>query len=155
MRAETTIKAVESIAKVSRKGKRINGLFRLLGNPEVLWKQAYINLYTNKGAVTKGTTSNTLDGFSMDRVNHLIRLLYAKEYHLNQLGVHTFPKRMENGALLAFPPEMTSWYRRLSEFFWNRSMSLCFHGILMSLDPKGAAIPLLCKQKINGTGSSG
>ena len=81
MRAETTIKAVESIAKVSRKGKRINGLFRLLGNPEVLWKQAYINLYTNKGAVTKGTTSNTLDGFSMDRVNHLIRLLYAKEYH--------------------------------------------------------------------------
>ena len=146
MRAETTIKAVESIAKVSRKGKRINGLFRLLGNPEVLWKQAYINLYTNKGAVTKGTTSNTLDGFSMDRVKNTI---------LNQLGVHTFPKRMENGALLAFPPEMTSWYRRLSEFFWNRSMSLCFHGILMSLDPKGAAIPLLCKQKINGTGSSG
>ena len=57
MRAETTIRAVESIAKVSRKGRRVNGLFRLLANPEVLWKQAYANLYSNSGAITKGVFS--------------------------------------------------------------------------------------------------
>ena len=80
MRAETTIRAVESIAKVSRKGRRVNGLFRLLANPEVLWKQAYANLYSNSGAITKGVNDTTLDGFSMDRVGNLIQLLYAKEY---------------------------------------------------------------------------
>lgn len=103
MRAETTIKAVESIAKVSRKGKRINGLFRLLGNPEVLWKQADINLYTNKGAVTKDTTSNTLDGFSMDRVNHLIRLLYAKEYHFKPVRRTCIPKKNGKWRPLGIP----------------------------------------------------
>lgn len=80
MRADTTIKAVESIAGVSRKGGRVNSLFRLLANPEILWKQAYANLYFNRGAITRGVDDATLDGFSMDRVGNLIRLLYAKEY---------------------------------------------------------------------------
>lgn len=53
MRADTTIRAVEAIATASSKGRRINGLYRLMGNPEVLWKQAYANLYANKGAITK------------------------------------------------------------------------------------------------------
>ena len=64
MRTETTIRAVESIGKVSRNGKPINGLFRMLANPEVVWKRAYANLYSNKGAITKGVSNNTLDGFS-------------------------------------------------------------------------------------------
>lgn len=80
MRTDTTIRAVESIATASRNGRRVNGLFRLLANPDVLWKQAYANLYSNKGAITKGVNNTTLDGFSMDRVGNLIRLLYAKEY---------------------------------------------------------------------------
>lgn len=80
MRTKTTIKAVDSIATVSRKGRRVNGLFRLLTNPEVLWKQAYANIYSNKGAITKGVNSNTLDGFSEERVNHLIRMLVDRQY---------------------------------------------------------------------------
>jgi len=80
MRTETTIKAIDSIAEVSKKGRKVNGLFRLLTNPEVLWKQAYANIYSNKGAITKGVNQNTLDGFSDERANHLIGMLVNKQY---------------------------------------------------------------------------
>jgi RNA-directed DNA polymerase len=80
MRTETVIKAVNSIATVSLKGRRVNGLFRLMTNPEVLWKQAYANIYPNKGAITKGVNGNTLDGFSEEKVNHLIGMLAKSQY---------------------------------------------------------------------------
>lgn len=80
MRTETTMKAVDSIALVSRKGRRVNGLFRLLTNPEVIWKQAYANIYPNKGAMTKGVDDNTLDGFSLERADHLIGMLVNRQY---------------------------------------------------------------------------
>jgi RNA-directed DNA polymerase len=80
MRTETTIKAMDSIALASKKGRRVNGLFRLLTNPEVLWRQAYANIYSNKGAITKGVNQNTLDGFSEERVNQLIGMLVNRQY---------------------------------------------------------------------------
>ena len=93
MRTDTTIRAVEAIAKASSQGRRINGLYRLTGNPEVLWKQAYANLYANKGAITRGVTQNTLDGFSEERVNHLIRTLNAKEYRFTPVRRTYIPKK--------------------------------------------------------------
>jgi RNA-directed DNA polymerase len=80
MRTETVIKAVNSIAAVSMKGRSVNGLFRLMTNPEILWKQAYANIYPNKGATTKGVNENTLDGFSEERVNHMIGMLAKSQY---------------------------------------------------------------------------
>lgn len=103
MRAETTIRAVDAIAKATRNGRRINGLFRLLGNPEVLWKQAYANLYSNKGAITKGVNDNTLDGFSEERVNHLIRKLYAKEYRFAPARRIYIPKKNRKLRPLGIP----------------------------------------------------
>ena len=97
MRTETTIKAMNSIAKVSMSGRRVNGLFRLATNPEVLWKQAYANIYSNKGAITKGVDRNTLDGFSEERVNHLIGLLARREYCPKPVRRTYIPKK--NGKL--------------------------------------------------------
>lgn len=97
MRTETTIKAVNSIAAVSRKGRRVNGLFRLMTNPEVLWKQAYANIYPNKGAITKGVNENTLDGFSEERVNHLIGMLAKSQYCPKPVRRIYIPKK--NGKL--------------------------------------------------------
>jgi len=74
---------MNSIAIASKRGRRVNGLFRLLTNPEVLWKQAYANIYSNKGAITKGVNENTLDGFSEERINHLIKMLVNKAYCQN------------------------------------------------------------------------
>lgn len=97
MRTETTIKAVDSIALVSRRGRKVNGLFRLLTNPEVLWKQAYANIYPNKGAITEGVSNNTLDGFSEERVNHLIHMLAKRQYCPTPVRRTYIPKK--NGKL--------------------------------------------------------
>jgi len=104
MRTETTIKAVNSIAEVSRKGRRVNGLFRLMTNPDVLWKQAYANIYPNRGAITKGVNENTLDGFSEERVNHLIGMLATRQYCPKPVRRTYIPKK--NGKLrpLGIPP---------------------------------------------------
>lgn len=93
MRTDTTIKAIDSIATVSKKGRRVNGLFRLLTNPEVLWKQAYANIYSNKGAITKGVNENTLDGFSRERADQLIGMLVNRQYCPNPVRRTYIPKK--------------------------------------------------------------
>jgi retron-type reverse transcriptase len=72
-------KRLEAIAEISKNGKRMNGLFRLMENPE-LWLQAYANIYANKGAMTPGVGEVTMDGFSVDRVAIMIELLKEGRY---------------------------------------------------------------------------
>jgi len=67
MLPDTVIKRLESLRQISKEGKKINGLFRLMEN-DFLWFEAYARIYANAGAVTKGVNSNTLDGFSNERV---------------------------------------------------------------------------------------
>jgi hypothetical protein len=55
-------KRLEAIMEISKNDKWINGLFRLMENPE-LWLQAYANIYANKGAMTPGVGEVTMDGW--------------------------------------------------------------------------------------------
>jgi hypothetical protein len=64
MLSATVIKRLEALETISKQGKRVNGLFRLLDNP-ILWYEAYANIYSNKGAMTPGVDGVTLDGFSV------------------------------------------------------------------------------------------
>lgn len=75
----TVKRRVDTIPEVSRSGKRINGLFRLMATPD-LWMQAYQKIHTNHGAITPGVDRNTLDGFSDERVFNLIELLTTDRY---------------------------------------------------------------------------
>ena len=75
----TTIKRLDTLGELSRNGKRINGLFRMLENP-VLWMQAYANIYANKGATTPGSDGQSLDGFSKERVLKIIKQLKEGHY---------------------------------------------------------------------------
>jgi group II intron reverse transcriptase/maturase len=79
MLPDTVSKRLGAIAEISKSGKRINGLFRLMENPE-LWLQAYANIYANKGAMTPGVGDVTMDGFSVDRVANIIELLKDGRY---------------------------------------------------------------------------
>jgi RNA-directed DNA polymerase len=80
-----------AIAKISQQGKRINGLFRLMENPE-LWIQAYAKINPNKGAMTKGVDNSTMDGFSTERVANLIELLKEGRYHFKPVRRVYIPK---------------------------------------------------------------
>jgi retron-type reverse transcriptase len=79
MLTATVMKRLESLGNLSKEGKPINGLFRLLEN-ELLWFEAYARIYANPGAITKGVNNNTLDGFSSARVTALIERLRQGTY---------------------------------------------------------------------------
>lgn len=87
----TVTRRVETIPDVSRSGKRINGLFRLMETPD-LWMQAYQKIHTNTGATTPGVDGNTLDGFSDERVFNLIELLTTDRYRPKPVRRTYLPK---------------------------------------------------------------
>jgi hypothetical protein len=59
MLSATVSKRVDALGTISKQGKQINGLFRLLENP-LWWYEAYANIYANKGAITPGVDGTTL-----------------------------------------------------------------------------------------------
>jgi group II intron reverse transcriptase/maturase len=79
MLPDTVSRRLEALGNISKNGKRINGLFRLMEEP-ALWLQAYANLYSNDGAVTPGVGEVTMDGFSPDRAANIIELLKEGRY---------------------------------------------------------------------------
>ena len=87
----TVTRRVETIPEVSRSGKSINGLFRLLETP-ALWMQAYQKIHTNKGAITPGVDRTTMDGFSDERVFNLIELLKTDRYRPKPVRRTYIPK---------------------------------------------------------------
>src|SRR3989440_3486808 len=79
MLTATVIRRLEALGIISQQGKRINGLFRLMEDP-ILWYEAYANIYSNDGAITKGVDNTTLDGFSEKRVKSIIQRLTDGTY---------------------------------------------------------------------------
>jgi group II intron reverse transcriptase/maturase len=96
MLPETVRKRLETLGEVSRQGKRVNGLFRLLESQDMYLK-AYANIYANKGATTKGIDGVTMDGFSEERVSNLIELLKERRYAPKPVRRVYVPKK--NGKL--------------------------------------------------------
>jgi group II intron reverse transcriptase/maturase len=79
MLPDRATKRLLALPDISKEGKRINGLFRLMEVPE-LWLQAYANINANKGAMTPGVGPVTMDGFSPERAANLIELLKDGRY---------------------------------------------------------------------------
>lgn len=96
MLSDTTIKRLNSLGLIAKQGKRVNGLLRLLENP-ILWKQAYTNIASNKGACTKGVDDVTLDGFSEERVRKLVASIKEGTYSCKPVRRTYIPKK--NGKL--------------------------------------------------------
>ena len=86
---EKRLKAIQQIAKSDGK---VEDLFKLMRTHKDLWWLAYRQIYPNKGAMTKGTTADTLDGFSEERVEKLIELLSERNYHFQPARRVYIPK---------------------------------------------------------------
>ena len=91
MLPESIRRRLDSIRNLSRQGKRINGLFRLMLSP-LLWEQAYAESAPNRGALTRGVTDNTLDRFSLERVHSLISRVSAGTYRFTPVRRVYIPK---------------------------------------------------------------
>lgn len=92
MLSATVIRRLEALETISKQGKRINGLFRLLENP-ILWHEAYAKIYANKGAMTPGVDKTTLDGFSEERVTAIIAQLKDGTYRFQPVRRTYVPKK--------------------------------------------------------------
>jgi RNA-directed DNA polymerase len=91
MLPDTVLRRMDSIPDLSRRGKRINGLFRLMAEP-FLWERAYTEIASNRGALTRGITNNTLDGFSLERVRGIIERIMMGTYRFTPVRRVYIPK---------------------------------------------------------------
>ena len=91
MLPDTVYKRLGTIGNLTRQGKRINGLSRLMQS-RILWEKAYAEMASNKGALTRGVTNNTLDGFSFERVENLIARISAGDYRFTPVRRVYIPK---------------------------------------------------------------
>src|SRR5438067_10443871 len=92
MLSATAMRRLEALGNISKQGKCLNGLFRLLEN-RVLWYEAYANIYANKGAITPGVDEVTLDGFSEERVAAIIARLKNGTYRFQPTRRVYIPKK--------------------------------------------------------------
>ena len=88
----TVIRRLEALTTISKQGKRINGLFRLMEAP-ILWHEAYAKIYANEGAITQGIDEVTLDGFSQERVVAIITRLKNGTYRFKPTRRTYIPKK--------------------------------------------------------------
>ncbi len=74
------IQVLNELSKQSRKENyHYQRLYRNLYNPQ-FYLQAYQNIYSNKGSLTKGADGITLDGFSQIRIDRLIESIKNHSY---------------------------------------------------------------------------
>lgn len=102
MLSATVSKRLDALGTISKLGKRINGLFRLLENP-LLWYEAYANIYANKGAITPGVDGTTLDGFSAARVTSIMTQLKNGTYRFQPVRRTYVPKKNGKKRPLGIP----------------------------------------------------
>ena len=106
---------LRAISEVARKGRRVKDLRRLMNHPD-LWMQAYLNIQGNKGALTRGTTATTMDGYSPERAANLVELIRERRYKPHPVRRVNIPKKhagkmRPTGS--AHPPTINSykkWY---------------------------------------------
>lgn len=83
---------LEGLEKASKNGHRVKDLYRMMYLPEI-WQEAYANIYSNRGALTKGIDDVTLDGMSHERISGIIEKLKAERYRFKPVRRIHIPKK--------------------------------------------------------------
>lgn len=119
------------IRERGQKGLVLEDLYRQLYNPE-LYLEAYGNIYSNKGAMTPGATSETVDGMSMAKIEKLILDLRSERYHWTPVRRVNIPKSDNQTRPLGLPTWsdklLQEVMRRLLEAYYEPQFSPRSHG---------------------------
>ena len=84
-------KRITSLSKLKEHVKA-KDLYKFLIDDDAIWYQAYQNIYSNRGAFTKGINSDTLDGFDKNRISKIISSLKDKSYQPTPVRRVLIPK---------------------------------------------------------------
>jgi retron-type reverse transcriptase len=114
-----------------RKGLPCAQLYRQMFNKD-LYLLAYGNIYSNQGAMTPGTGTETADGMSEKKIEHITGLMRQERYRFSPARRVYIPKK--NGKLR--PLGMPSWsdkligevVRLLLEAYYEPGFSDLSHG---------------------------
>src|SRR5437868_6578949 len=117
--------------KRGAKGLPLERVYKHLFNPE-LYLRAYGKIYRNNGAMTKGTTKETVDGMDLQRIHNIIGLLRWERYVWTPVRRTEIPKA--NGKMR--PLGIPTWsdklvqevLRTLLEPYYEQRFSNSSHG---------------------------
>ena len=129
------MRTAETILNIIRdrgqRGLPLEDLYRQLFNPD-LYLRAYAKLYGNQGAMTPGTTPETVDGMSLAKIDAIIAILRQERYRWKPVRRTYVPKK--NGKLR--PLGLPSWsdkllqevIRSILEAYYEPQFSIHSHG---------------------------
>jgi retron-type reverse transcriptase len=87
--------ADQVLSIIQERGKRglpLERVYRLLFHP-ALYLKAYGKIYRNNGAMTKGTTEETVDGMSLSKIGNIIEALRYERYRWTPVRRISIEKR--------------------------------------------------------------
>ena len=102
------------LAIIRTRGERrlpVDDLYRQLFNPE-FYLQAYGKIYRNAGAMTPGTTPETVDGMSLQKIGDIIDALRFERYRWSPTRRTYIPKTLGPRVHSGCPRGPTSCCRR-------------------------------------------
>lgn len=98
-KAETILNVIQDRG---RRGLKLGRIYRQLFNSE-LYLQAYANLCPNKGATTPGTTEETIDGMSLNKIHQLIDEVKHERFRWTPVRRIYIPKKNGSTRPLGIP----------------------------------------------------
>jgi group II intron reverse transcriptase/maturase len=113
------------------RGLPLEDIYKRLFDPE-FFLRAYGRIYRNDGAMTRGTTHETVDGMSLQKINDIITLLRQERYHWTPVRRKDIPKANGKTRPLGIP----AWrdklvqevMRSLLEPYYEQRFSAKSHG---------------------------
>ncbi len=100
MRTAQTILTV--IQERGKKKLPLERVYKMLFNRE-LYLAAYAKLYSNSGAMTKGSTDETVDGMSIQKIDNIIAALREEKYRWTPVRREYIPKKNGKKRPLGLP----------------------------------------------------
>nr|WP_295077068.1 reverse transcriptase domain-containing protein [uncultured Roseateles sp.] len=136
MLTDRTSTALKGAAKAVVNGSRAKKLMKIMVNNQDLWFAAYAGIASNKGALTPGVSGDTLDGFSLRRVEKLIDAIRNGDYRPTPVRRIHIPKDRLNPKGKKRPLGIPSGddkivqgvMRMILESIYEPQFSPCSHG---------------------------
>jgi group II intron reverse transcriptase/maturase len=97
--AETVLNIIRERGK---KGLPLEDVYRQLFNPD-LYLRGYGHIYSNDGAMTKGTTTETIDAMSLTKIDSIIKELRDERYQWTPVRRVHIPKKNGKTRPLGIP----------------------------------------------------
>jgi group II intron reverse transcriptase/maturase len=126
--ADTTLAIIQERGK---RGLYLEDVYRRLYNKD-LYLRAYGRIYKNAGAMTKGTTTETVDAMSLAKIDSIINLLRSERYRWTPVRRTYIPKKDGKQRPLGLPTWtdklMQEVMRSILEAYYEPQFSPHSHG---------------------------